>query len=58
MAQGYGEHYLPVNFPAPDSNATISKCKAGKVKLSDNPSIHDGSEFQAVVEVIGLPLYQ
>jgi len=41
LAQGYGEHYLPVKFPAPGSSRNIFRqVSLEGVEESDNPYIH------------------
>jgi threonylcarbamoyladenosine tRNA methylthiotransferase MtaB len=41
MAQGYGEHYLPVKFPAPDSTRNVFRnVRLEKVEAAENPFIY------------------
>jgi len=41
VAHGYGEHYLPVQFPASDGSRNIfRKVRLQKVEASDTPYIH------------------
>jgi threonylcarbamoyladenosine tRNA methylthiotransferase MtaB len=41
LAQGYGEHYLPVKFQAPDSSRNVfRKVRLEKVEAAENPFIY------------------